>query len=85
MAARQIPEYTEAQLAREIERLGAKKYFPKTEETNAAWEYYKELVDEDARRAPIRLAQGLPAAASAAPAWDIDIPKGRRLVTERVA
>ena len=53
MAQKQIPEYTDSQLLREIARLGEKKFFPKTEETDASWQYYKELVAEYKRREKI--------------------------------
>jgi hypothetical protein len=55
MAARQVPQYTEGQLAREIARLETKPFFPRTEANVESFRYYEELLTEDSRRAPLRV------------------------------
>lgn len=84
MAARQIPQYTEAQLAREIERVGKKPIDIKAdpEGFHATLDYYSALTKEETRRRAIR---GILPANAATPAFSFNVPKGSRLNAERVA
>jgi hypothetical protein len=82
MAARQIPQYTEAQLAREIARVGARKISPLPEDDfNAVFDYLDELHAEDQRRAEIRGKNP----SDGGPSWDMKLTPGRHLRTVRVA
>lgn len=79
MAQKQIPEYTDSQLIREIARVTAR---PSSTiiDLNASNAYFDELLDERDRREKIyghalRHSQGV----------TFDVPRGSRLNVERVA
>lgn len=84
MAARQIQQYTEAQLVREIERVGNRP-LSQVDDLETYWAYYDDLLAEDARRREVRVELNLPATPSIVPAWDVDLPFGQRIRAERVA
>lgn len=86
--AREIQQYTESQLAREIQRTAVKAAdfvamnALDDEDFTEFRRYFHDLRHEDARRAKIH---GAARSRSAAPTWDINLPKGNHLRTERVA